>query len=69
MEITKDSSINEILKAYPESAKVFDKYNMACMGCMGASAESVENGALMHGLDATIIVEELRKITGQKPTA
>ncbi|MBI5184153.1 MAG: DUF1858 domain-containing protein [Nitrospinae bacterium] len=66
MEITKDSSINEILKEFPESAKVFDKYNMGCMGCMGASAESVENGALMHGLDANMIVEELNRIIGRK---
>lgn len=61
MKITKDSSINDVLREFPESAAVFDKYNMGCMGCMGATAETIENGALMHGLDAARIVEELQE--------
>ncbi len=59
MEITKLSSINDVLRTHPESIKVFEKYNMGCMGCMGASAESIENGAMMHGIDPSIIVQEL----------
>ncbi len=59
MEITKESSIKEVLKEFPESSTIFDKHNMACMGCLGAEAESIENGALMHGLDAGQIVAEL----------
>ncbi len=66
MEITKDSSINEVLRDFPESTAVFNKYNMGCSGCLGATAESIENGALMHGLDANKIVEELKEAIEKK---
>src|SRR3989304_2981663 len=59
MNITKEMSINDCLKMYPQTKTVFTKYNMGCLGCMGASAESIENGAMMHGLDITEILDEI----------
>ena len=49
MKITKEMEINECLKVYPQTKRIFTKYNMGCLGCMGATAESIEIGALMHG--------------------
>lgn len=62
MDVTKSSSINDVLRHYPAAIKVFEKYNMGCMGCMGASAESIENGAMMHGIDSSIIIQEINKL-------
>jgi hybrid cluster-associated redox disulfide protein len=62
MKIMKEMSINECLRMYPQTAKVFNKYNMGCIGCRGANAESIENGALMHGLDLNEILHELNKV-------
>jgi hybrid cluster-associated redox disulfide protein len=62
MQITKEMPINECLRLYPQTARVFVKYNMGCLGCMGATAESIESGTLMHGLDIDEILNELNKI-------
>ncbi len=66
MIITKSSSINDVLRSYPESVKIFEKYNMGCMGCMGSTAETIENGAKMHGLDFDVIVNEINKLIQKK---
>lgn len=67
MQITKGSSISDVLRSHPESVKIFEKYNMGCMGCMGSTAETIENGANMHGLDFDVIVNEINKlIQGKK---
>jgi len=47
---------------YPQTKRIFTKYNMGCLGCMGATAETIEIGALMHGLDINEILTELNKI-------
>ncbi|HJN01519.1 MAG: DUF1858 domain-containing protein [Nitrospinota bacterium] len=62
MDVTKSSSINNVLRDYPETIKVFEKYNMGCLGCMGATAESIENGAMMHDIDSSIIVKEINNL-------
>lgn len=49
--ITKDTIFLEMLQKYPETAKVLKKYNLACVGCMGAQSEPIELGAINHGLD------------------
>jgi len=57
--ITKDTSIAEALRLCPNAPAIFNKHGMACWACMAASAETVEEGALMHEMDAQPIVDEL----------
>lgn len=57
--ITKDTTIAEALRLCHEAPEIFNKHGMACFICMGASAETIEEGALMHDLDAQAIVDEL----------
>jgi hybrid cluster-associated redox disulfide protein len=68
MEITKDTIIEEVLKAHPDAIQVLMKYNLGCVACMGATQESIEQGARMHGVDPEPIVKELNELMGeQKP--
>lgn len=64
-EITKDSIIADILREFPECISVFDKHNMPCRTCMGASMGTVAEGAMMHDVDADVIVAELRECCGR----
>lgn len=57
--ITKDTSIADALKLCPNAPAIFNKHAMACWECMAASAESIEEGALMHEVDAQAIIDEL----------
>jgi hybrid cluster-associated redox disulfide protein len=50
--ITKDDLILDILEKNPELAEVLtDDYGFHCVGCMAASMESIEQGALVHGMN------------------
>ena len=52
----------EALQADPRARDVFVAYGMGCIGCMGVSMESIEDGARMHGIDPGTIVGELNKL-------
>lgn len=60
--ITKDMRIDEILKKYPETAEVFVKNGIHCVGCIAANFESIEQGAIAHGITPEELVEELNEV-------
>ena len=61
MKITEQTTILEVLKAAPQTRKVFDRHKMRCKGCQGAGAETVQAGAWNHGLDPAALVKELNE--------
>ncbi|MCJ7796741.1 MAG: DUF1858 domain-containing protein [Thermoleophilia bacterium] len=63
---TKDMSILKALQADPRVRDIFTAHGLACIGCMGAMMESIEDGARMHGMDPLAIVRELNAL---KPLA
>ncbi|MFP4403556.1 MAG: DUF1858 domain-containing protein [Nanoarchaeota archaeon] len=61
-EIKKDMSIIEVVQNHPESAQVFAKYGMGCVGCAAARFENIEQGAKAHGFDDKKIDEMLAEM-------
>ena len=59
---TKDMTIGEALQAHPKVIEVFNKYHMGCFTCMGATAESIERGAQMHGVDVEELLSDLNAL-------
>jgi len=57
--VTKDMTFFELMKAYPDSVAVLQKYRLGCVGCMGAQNESLEQGANAHGIDVNALVKDL----------
>jgi hybrid cluster-associated redox disulfide protein len=53
----------EALQADPRAREVFAAHGMGCVGCMGVSMESIEDGAKMHGIDPAVVLAELNKLT------
>jgi hybrid cluster-associated redox disulfide protein len=60
---TKDMSLMEALQADPRAREVFAAHGMGCVGCMGVSMESIEDGAKMHGIDPEVVLAELNRLT------
>lgn len=60
--ITKEMSIEEAITVHPKVVEVFNKYHMGCFTCMGATAESIESGAQMHGIDVNQLVTDLNDL-------
>ena len=60
--ITADMLMGDILQAYPEAAEVLMDAGMHCIGCPSSLMESLEDACLVHGLDASELLEKLNEI-------
>ena len=59
MKATKDMTIGQLLSVDPVVAPVFLEVGMHCLGCPSAQAETLEEAAMVHGLDADLLVEKI----------
>lgn len=59
--ITKDITIGELLRMNPEVAPVLMSAGMHCLGCPSAQAESIGDAAMVHGIDADALVEQINR--------
>ena len=60
-EITKDMTIGEILRTTPDVAPILMNAGMHCLGCPSAQGESLEEAAMVHGLDIDSLMAEQEK--------
>ena len=58
-EISKDMTIGEMLRANPDIAPVLMEVGMHCLGCPSAQGETLEEAALVHGLDADELMKQI----------
>lgn len=63
--ITKDMTIAEALRLCPSAPAIFGDIGMGCSACLAASAETIEEGALMHDVDPQELVDKLNAACGQ----
>jgi hybrid cluster-associated redox disulfide protein len=61
MNVTKKTTVREVLREGPAVVRVFKKHRLHCMGCGGAVAETLETCALTHGLDPDKLVDEIKR--------
>ena len=59
MEIKKNMTIGEVLRIKPEAAGILMSFGMGCIGCPSAQAETLEEAAMVHGINADEIVKAL----------
>lgn len=57
--ITKDMKIEEIIRKYPHTLKIFDRYGIDCASCHLKEFENLEAGAKVHRIDLTTIIKDL----------
>jgi hybrid cluster-associated redox disulfide protein len=60
--ITKETRIFNVLQASPKTVEVFERFGMGCVGCMGMTMETVENGAKMHHISVEDLLKELNAV-------
>jgi len=65
-EITKKMSFAEIMKKKPEAVEVLMKEGMHCVGCHMAMFETLEQGAVMHGIDPDKLVKKINNLKIKK---
>lgn len=57
--ITKEMTITEILRRYPETLAVFKRRGLECHDCQVADFEELEHGATVHRVDIDALLAEL----------
>lgn len=65
--ITKDMTIGEVVARYPETAEIMLGYGLHCIGCHVNPYESIEGGAMGHGMSPETIegmVREMNEAVG-----
>lgn len=62
MKITKDMTIGEVVRNYPNCIQPLLSFGMGCIGCPSAQAETLEEAAMVHGIDVDFLVEELNSV-------
>ena len=63
--VTKDMTIGEILRANPEVAPVLLDAGMHCLGCPASQGETLEEAAMVHGLDVDLLVDQINDYLAQ----
>ena len=56
---TKDMTIGQLLSVAPMVAPILMEAGMHCLGCPSAQAETLEEAAMVHGLDADLLIEKI----------
>jgi len=56
IKITKDMIIGDILREAPDMAPLLMAAGMHCVGCPSAQMETVEEAAMVHGIEPELLI-------------
>ncbi|MBS5886340.1 DUF1858 domain-containing protein [Clostridium sp.] len=59
--ITKDMTIGEVIKVKENAPQILMDFGMGCVGCPSAQAETIEDAAMVHGLELEALLEALNR--------
>ena len=58
-QVTKEMTIGELLNMNPNVAPILREIGMHCLGCPASQGESLAEAAMVHGIDADLLVEKI----------
>ncbi len=64
--ITKDMTIGEILSVDSSVAPILMEMGMHCLGCPASQGETLEEAAMVHGIDASTIEAKINEFLDNK---
>lgn len=64
--ITKSMIIANVLRVDPQTAPIFMRHGLHCLGCPSASMESIEDAASVHGIDVEALINDLNDYFANK---
>ena len=65
MAISKNTTIGELLQTNPEVAPILMEIGMHCLGCPSSQMESLEEAAMVHGMDVDVLVQQINDFLGE----
>ena len=58
-QVTKDTMIGELLQIDEGVAPILLNIGMHCLGCPSSQMETIEQAAMVHGIDPDMLVDEI----------
>ena len=65
-QVSKDMLIGELLRVDPNVAPILMRAGMHCLGCPSSQMESLEEAAMVHGLDVNVLVAQINHFLENK---
>ena len=62
--VSKDMLIGQLLQIDANIAPILMRAGMHCLGCPSSQMESLEEAAMVHGLDADVLVKQINDFLG-----
>lgn len=59
MQISKDMLIGDLIQMNETIAPMLMRAGMHCLGCPASQGESLAEAAMVHGIDADLLVEKI----------
>ena len=60
--VTKSMLIGELLTVDPNIAPILMRAGMHCLGCPASQGESLEEAAMVHGIDADLLIAKINAL-------
>ena len=64
--VTKDMIIADVLRMDRETAPIFMRHGLHCLGCPASSMESIADAAMVHGLSVDALINDLNEFFATK---
>lgn len=63
--VSKDMLIGQLLQIDANIALILMRAGMHCLGCPSSQMESLEEAAMVHGLDVDVLVNQINDFLGE----
>ena len=63
--VSKDMLIGQLLQLDANIAPILMRAGMHCLGCPSSQMESLEEAAMVHGLDVDVLVNQINNFLGE----
>ena len=63
--VSKDMLIGQLLQIDANIAPLLRRAGMHCLGCPSSQMESLEEAAMVHGLDVDVLVNQINDFLGE----
>lgn len=63
--VSKDMLIGQLLQIDANIAPILMRAGMHCLGCPSSQMESLEEAAMVHGVDVDVLVNQINDFLGE----
>ena len=62
MKIAKEMTIGQVVREFPDAVRTLMGFGMGCVGCPSAQAETLEEAAVVHGINIEKLLQALNEV-------